>query len=104
MFRLISSFEPKGTSLRSKVTVVESEPCLNVVVSVASCPEKSELLRQQTNLICVPEGHVGDCSDHVWTISLPGVTERYLPFTPPPNKEYSEPTVGVDCANFSTVN
>lgn len=46
--------------------------------------------------MCIPDGHVGLVNAHVWTISLPGVSERYLPFTPPPKSEYGVSALAAD--------
>ena len=46
-----------------------------------------------------PDGQSGDCNDHVCTICLGASSEMYLPLTPPPNSEYSDPGVGLDYKN-----
>ena len=82
---------PVGTPSSVKVTFVESLDCSSTVVSVAACPvqnrECQTTVRQEFTVL--PSGQVGLCSAQVCLISLPGVSETYLPRTPPPNNSYS---------------
>lgn len=79
------------------MTFVESVDWSNVVVSVATCSTRPIVTVSEATLHHedLPLGQVGLCNAQVCLISFPGVSEMYLPRTPPPNSSNSEPGVAV---------